>query len=102
MQKKEFIEKLASSIDCSKAEAERYFNTLFNQMGLLLQADDDLMVPGFGRFTVIHKAARLGHNPQTGSEIKIPAKAVPVFRPASQLKEKVANVKSKKKVSKSL
>jgi DNA-binding protein HU-beta len=98
MQKKAFVEKLASAMGCSKAEAERYFNTLFEQLGLLLQSGDDLMVPGFGRFTVTHKAARTGRHPQTGSEIKIAAKTVPVLRPASQLKENVAkHVKPKKK-----
>jgi nucleoid DNA-binding protein len=98
MQKKEFVEKLASAMDCSKAEAERYFNTLFEQLGLLLQSGDDLMVPKFGRFTVTHKAARTGRNPQTGAEIKIGAKAVPVLRPASRLKENVAkHIKAKKK-----
>jgi DNA-binding protein HU-beta len=103
MQKREFIEKLAMAMDCSKAEAGRSFQALFEQLSLLLQAGDDLMVPGFGRFTVTHKAARLGRNPQTGSEIKIAAKAVPVLRPAKRLKENVAKqVKPKQKVSKSL
>jgi DNA-binding protein HU-beta len=90
MQKKEFIEKLAAAMDCSKAEAVKFFNALFEQLGLVLQAGDGLMVPGFGRFTVVHKPARIGRNPQTGGEINIAAKAVPVFRPATQLKEKVA------------
>jgi integration host factor subunit beta len=61
----------------------------------------NLMVPGFGRFTLAHKAARTGRNPQTGEAINIAAKAVPVFRPAKQLKEKVLKLKPKKKVSKS-
>jgi DNA-binding protein HU-beta len=100
MQKREFIEKLAAALDCSKAEAGKSFNALFEQLGLLLQAGDDLMVPGFGRFTVTHKAARTGRNPQTGAEINIAAKAVPLLRPAKQLKENVAKLKPKKKVSK--
>jgi nucleoid DNA-binding protein len=47
-------------------------------------------LPGFGKFVLTHKLARTGHNPQTGEEIKIAARAVPIFKPSSVLKEAVA------------
>jgi nucleoid DNA-binding protein len=73
MQKSEFIETLSKTLDTSKAHAEKYFNTLFEHIGKLLSEGDELMVPGFGRFTIVHKAARIGRNPQGGAEIKISA-----------------------------
>jgi len=37
----------------------------------------------------VKRKPRKGRNPQTGEEIKIPAKKVPVFRPGKGLREAV-------------
>jgi nucleoid DNA-binding protein len=44
---------------------------------------------GFGTFSVGKRKARVGRNPQTGKEIKIPAKKVPKFTPGKALKNAV-------------
>ena len=44
---------------------------------------------GFGTFEPRKRAARNGRNPQTGKEIKIPAKTVPVFSAGKKFKEVV-------------
>jgi DNA-binding protein HU-beta len=44
---------------------------------------------GFGTFSVSKRKARVGRNPQTGKEIKIPAKKVPKFSPGKALKNAV-------------
>ena len=44
---------------------------------------------GFGTFGVSKRKARVGRNPQTGKEIKIPAKKVPKFTPGKALKSAV-------------
>ena len=41
---------------------------------------------GFGTFSVSKRKARVGRNPRTGKEIKIPAKKVPKFTPGKALK----------------
>jgi DNA-binding protein HU-beta len=38
---------------------------------------------------VSNRKARVGRNPQTGEEIQIPARKVPVFRPGKELKDVV-------------
>ena len=98
MLKKEFIEKLANTLDSTKADAERLAEAVFETISQILVKDDEITWPGFGRFTVTHKAARTGRNPATGKTIKIAAKAVPTFKAATQLKEQVAKkVKAKPK-----
>ena len=42
---------------------------------------------GFGTFEARKRAARTGRNPQTGKEIKIPAKTVPAFSAGKKFKE---------------
>jgi DNA-binding protein HU-beta len=44
---------------------------------------------GFGTFRVGKRKARVGRNPQTGKEIKIPAKKVPKFAAGKALKNAV-------------
>jgi len=44
---------------------------------------------GFGTFSVSRRKARVGRNPQTGKEIKIPAKKVPKFSAGKALKSAV-------------
>ena len=49
-----------------------------------------------GILKVKDRAARVGHNPQTGKAIAIPASKKVVFRVASSLKERVVGIKNKK------
>ena len=44
-------------------------------------------VPGFGKFAVKNREARVGKDPRTGEEKEFPAKRVAVFRPAKPLKD---------------
>ncbi len=46
-------------------------------------------LPGLGKLVVVNRKARTGRNPQTGQEIKIPAKRVLKFRIAKQAKDAI-------------
>ena len=48
------------------------------------------VVPGLGRLVKSARKARIGRNPQTGAEIKIPAKTVVKFRVAKNVKDTIA------------
>ena len=48
---------------------------------------EDVTLIGFGTFTKSKRKARLGRNPQTGKEIKIPAMTVPKFRAGREFKD---------------
>ncbi|HDM75975.1 MAG TPA: HU family DNA-binding protein, partial [Deltaproteobacteria bacterium] len=50
---------------------------------------DKVTLVGFGTFSVTKREARTGRNPQTGEEIKIPAKKVAKFRAGAKLAEAV-------------
>ena len=47
------------------------------------------MIPGLGKLIKVQRKARLGRNPATGEQIKIPAKTVAKFRLAKAAKEAV-------------
>ena len=50
---------------------------------------EKVQIVGFGSFEVRERSARTGRNPQTGEELQIGARKVPVFRPGKALKESV-------------
>ena len=50
-----------------------------------------LLFVGFGTFSVRHRAAREGRNPQTGASMHIAASKVPGFKAGKGLKDKVKN-----------
>lgn len=52
-----------------------------------LRINGQASIKGFGKFTVVEKAARLGRNPRTGEQVQIPEKRVVKFTPAKALKE---------------
>ena len=53
------------------------------------QAKTGFVFPGVGKLVVVNRKARLGRNPQTGEQIKIPAKRVLKFRIAKAMKDAV-------------
>ena len=47
------------------------------------------VLPGIGKSVLVRRKARMGRNPQTGKEIKIPARTVVKIRPAKAFKEAI-------------
>ena len=47
------------------------------------------VLPGIGKSVLVKRKARIGRNPQTGKEIKIPAKTVVKIKPGKAFKEAI-------------
>ncbi len=88
MNKAELVEAIAYQTKTTKALAEQYLNSFTTIVSKTMKRDDVRLV-GFGTFTSVKRKARKGRNPQTGEEIKISARKVPVFRAGKELKSKV-------------
>ena len=65
-----------------------------------LATGNKIRIDKLGILTVKDRAPRMGRNPQTGEEIKIPASKKVSFRVASSLKEQVGIKKKKATTSK--
>jgi DNA-binding protein HU-beta len=52
-------------------------------------AKNTFTLPGIGKLVLVNRKARLGRNPKTGVEIKIPAKKVVKFRVAKAAKDAI-------------
>ena len=73
MNKSELVEKIANDADMSKASAERVLSSAIEQIIKAVTKGNDVQLIGFGTFKSGKRSARVGRNPQTGAEIKIPA-----------------------------
>ncbi|UTW45644.1 HU family DNA-binding protein [bacterium SCSIO 12696] len=89
MNKAELIETIAAEADISKASASRALDAATGAVAAALKKGDQVSLVGFGTFSVKHRAARTGRNPQTGAEIQISAANVPSFKPGKALKDAV-------------
>ena len=90
MNKAELVEALATATSQTKADAERSLDAFIDIVSTNIKKGDGVKLVGFGTFTTSDRKARVGRNPQTGEEIKIPARKIPVFRPGKELKESVS------------
>ncbi len=54
-----------------------------------LENGEDVLVSGFGKFTVKDKAPRRGRNPSTGEDLLLDARRVVTFKYSGKLREKI-------------
>ena len=89
MKKADLIEAVAKETGLTKADAGRAIDATFATITKALVKGDKVPFVGFGTFGVAKRAARVGHNPQTGATVQIPARKAVTFKAGSALKEAV-------------
>lgn len=89
MNKTELIEAIAASADLPKAAAGRALDAAVEAITGALQNDDQVVLVGFGTFSVKERAARTGRNPRTGEPIQIAAAKIPSFKAGKALKDAI-------------
>ena len=87
MNKKQLVAKISSSMNLSKADAERTFDGITEIILSCLKNDEQVKIAGFGTYKVAKRKARIGRNPRTGESIQIGASQKVKFLPAKALKE---------------
>ena len=89
MKKVELVEAVAKTAGLTKADATRAIDATFDAITKALKKGDKITLIGFGTFGVSKRNARTGRNPQTGAEVKIPARNAVTFKAGTQLKNEV-------------
>lgn len=90
MNKTQLIETIAADSGLSKADSARALDSLVGTIGKALKKGDEVAITGFGKFSVVKRAARLGVNPRTGEKVKIKASKAPKFTAGAGLKQTVS------------
>ncbi len=89
MSKQELVNYVADKTGLSKKDTEAALSSFIDGVKSALKKGDSVTLVGFGTFSVSHRNARTGRNPQTGATIQIPARKAPVFKAGKGLKETV-------------
>ncbi|MBL4596791.1 MAG: HU family DNA-binding protein [Robiginitomaculum sp.] len=87
MNKSELAENVATECDMTKAQALEAVNAVFSTIEKTLGGGGEVRVPGFGSFTVAHRAAGMARNPRTGEMVKRPASKRPKFKAGKSFKD---------------
>ena len=87
MNKTELASAIAEKAEISKKDAEKALKAFTEVVAEELKKGEKVQLVGFGTFEVSERAARVGRNPQTKQEIKIPASKAPKFKAGKALKD---------------
>jgi integration host factor subunit alpha len=79
--------KMADDCGFMKGEAVEIFEKLLEIMKARLADGEDVMMSGFGKWSVKSKNARRGRNPQTGDQLVLDARRVVTWKYSPVLKK---------------
>ncbi|MGI9450240.1 MAG: integration host factor subunit beta [Geminicoccaceae bacterium] len=90
MTKSDLIKRLAdANPHLTQRDVEKIVSTVFDEVTEALARRDRVELRGFGAFSVREREARVGRNPRTGDEVKVPDKVVPYFKTGKELRERL-------------
>jgi integration host factor subunit alpha len=81
---------LQDRLDISRQESRQLVERFFQITKDTLAQGEDLLISGFGKFSVRHKKARKGRNPQTKESLTIGAHKVVVFKASRVLRQRLS------------
>lgn len=91
MSKSQIADSLAQKTGTTKRQATVFLDELTALA--YKEAKNTFTFPGVGKLVLVNRKARMGRNPATGEEIKIPAKRVVKFRVSKKAKDAILGAK---------
>jgi DNA-binding protein HU-beta len=95
MTQAQFFQAVAEGSQVPKAQVRAVFLAVEEVVTKRLKAEGKIPLGGLGAVKLVDRKARIGRNPATGEQIKIPARTAIKLTPAKALKD-IFNKKAKK------
>jgi len=92
--KEKLISRLQTQVGLSKQESRAVMEEVLKIIKDTLASGEDLLISGFGKFSVRHKNARRGRNPQTKENLILRERKVVVFKTSGVLRNRINSVSS--------
>ena len=89
MGKSELFSHFAERFEVKRTQAREFFDELTTLSEKELKRSGEFVLPGMVKLVVQKRKARMGRNPATGAEIKIPASNQAKFKPGKGLKDAI-------------
>jgi DNA-binding protein HU-beta len=86
MTKSQLLVELSEKTEITKKDINLVLDELASLAYKEVKKGGEFVLPGFGKLVKVKRKARMGRNPATGEQIKIPAKTVVKFRLAKAAK----------------
>ena len=87
--KDHIVGSLQSRLGFSKFESTRFLESVLELIKTSLTNGDDVLISGFGKFSVRQKATRRGRNPATGEDLALAPRRVITFKCSPVLRERM-------------
>ena len=87
--KAEIAEQVHKQLGRNRKESARMVQALFEIIKDCLEDGKDVMISGFGKFSIRERGERIGRNPLTGDPIMLPSKRVVAFKCSGKLRKKI-------------
>ena len=85
--KKDLTNLISKKLNIPKSKANEYLNTFVEVVSEGLIKGKKITISDFGSFSVSERSGFKGTHPQTGEEIQVTARFIPVFKVGKRLKE---------------
>jgi len=89
--KAQVAESIQNRIGFPRKKSVELLETLLEIIKKSLETGDDILISGFGKFCVKHKAERKGRNPATGNDLMLPPRKVVSFKCSSVLRDRISS-----------
>ena len=87
--KEKIINDIYNHVGLSKIRSRSVVENFFEIIKTTLEKSEDLLISGFGKFSVKEKSERRGRNPQTTEDLRLRARKVVVFKASGVLRNKI-------------
>jgi integration host factor subunit alpha len=87
--KNHIISALHNQLELPKTRSTELVESLLEIIKKSLENGEDVLISGFGKFSVKRKNERRGRNPQTGEDLVLGSRRVVTFRCSPVLRERI-------------
>lgn len=94
--KAKVVENIYEELDLPRRRCVEIVETLLELIKQSLEDGDDVLISGFGKFTVKEKSARRGRNPATGEDLILNPRRVVTFKCSGKLRDLINEKKGNK------
>lgn len=90
--KASIIEIVSAANGWSQKQSSEYVDLLLEIIKSTLVSGENLLISGFGKFSIKEKRERKGRNPATDEDIILPARRVVTFKCSGTLRDRINRV----------
>lgn len=88
--KKQLVERISMKTKQTKVRTKETVQLFLDTITSELEKNNRIELRDFGVFEVKQRAARVGRNPRTGQEVRVPSRKVVTFKVGRKMKQNVA------------